>query len=394
MFSVLPTIKNLELNGKKIFLRADLNVPIKNGQILQDLKIRATLPSIDYILKNGGKIVLATHIGSPDAGNPEDLHNPNYSTAVIAKWLQARRYKVEFHPDLMKAKIQSPLMKCDIILLENLRFFKGEKTASFNFAEELASLANVYVNDAFGSLHRGHASIKLLPTLFTPNQRAFGFLVEQELAHLSKLKENAVEPFVLVIGGAKVKDKVPMLERFIISESKCKPSSILIGGAVANAFLATQGYYASDMAQDHTAINAATKVLDAAKANKVKIFLPSDLVCQISQQTPQNYTYNKIPPTAECYDIGQAAVESFKAEIASAKTIFTNGTMGVYGDPKFEQGTKAILELIANNTSAYRVVGGGDATAAAIKFGLYDKFNFVSTGGGATSFFKRKKARG
>jgi len=387
-----PSITKLELKNKRVFLRADLNVKIQNGQIIQDFRLIKTLPTINHIIKNGGKVILATHLGSPNPTNPDNLLNPNFSTKIIADWLIKKGYTVEFHPDLEKAKEHSKKTLSSIILLENLRFFKGEKEASLTFAEELASFADLYVNDAFGMVHRNHTSVTLLPSLFDEKKRAFGFLIESEIQNLKKLKENVEQPFVLVIGGSKIKDKVPMLEYFLNIQNDLRPSTILIGGAVSNVFLKAQQPSLETQSFDAKTIGIASKILESAVEKNIEIVLPKD-VCTKNTDTSEYKIFDipEIPPGVNCLDIGPKTIELFKEKIEKAKTIFTNGTMGFYEDAHFKNGSQEVLRAITSNAHALKFVGGGDTIGAVYLFELQDKFDFVSTGGGATLAFLSTK---
>ena len=226
---ILPSIKALNLNKKRVFLRSDLNIPVHKNQILNDFKLKSALPTIDYILKDGGKIVLGTHIGRPEAQSKTHFYDDELSTQILMPWFEDRGYKIQYQPDLLQAQDQSHTNDSSILLLENLRFFNGEKEYNLNFAELLAATADFYVNDAFGLIHRGDTSVTLLAKQFDKNHRSFGFLIEKELENLEKIRNNTSQNFVLVLGGIKLKDKLPLLKKFIQNNDQVKPKSIIIG---------------------------------------------------------------------------------------------------------------------------------------------------------------------
>lgn len=360
----MKTLKELNLKGKRVFLRADLNVPLTSAsvadkKILQDYRLEKILPTIDFIIKNGGKVILATHIGRP---NPEKLTNyfdENLSTQILVPWFENKSYKVRYKIDLEKAKIYSHENFKEILLLENLRFFNGEQGTiqeRETFALILKKLADVYVNDAFALAHRKDTSVTLLPKLF--KEKAIGLLVAQEITQLTKIKKNVKQPFMVIIGGNKIETKIPLLNSFIQNKQQ-RPSVIIIGGAVANIFL-----------NENKKINKTEKkfaqdFLKLAQEKNIKILLPID--------KSKN-------------DIGPKTIDLFSQEINNAKTIFINGTMGIYEDIKSQGGTKEILTAIGKS-NAFTIAGGGDCVAAIYKFNLEDKFNFLSTGGGATLAF-------
>ena len=340
-------IENLNLKNKRVFLRADLNIPIQNKKISQDYKLEKIIPTIDYILKNGGKVILATHLGRPQAAGHTNFFDKDLTTKILVPWFENKGYKIKYEIDLEKAKTLSENRLDEILLLENLRFFNGEKgnlQERERFATILRELADVYVNDAFALAHRDDTSVTLLPQKF--EYKAVGFLVGKEISQLNKIKQNPEQPFVVILGGNKIKTKIPLLESFIKKKSN-RPASIIIGGAVA---------------KDTTFLK---DFLDKAKENDIKILLPVDDLND---------------------DIGPKTIKLFCEEINKAKTIFVNGTMGIYENKESQTGTKEVLQAVANS-NAYTVAGGGDCIAAIHMFNLQDKFDFLSTGGGATLAF-------
>ncbi len=393
-------LKTLNLNKKRVFLRADLNIPIKNDKILQDFKLEAILPTIDFILKNGGKIILATHIGRPNPENKSDLLDKSLSTRILIPWFKKRGYDIDYEPDLLMDERKSHQKHNSILLLENLRFFIGEKDNSLKFAELLTAMSDVYVNDAFGNIHRTDTSTTLLAKQFAPTNRRFGLLIEKELKNLEPIRLNRSDNFVVVLGGIKIKDKIAMLENFMLNTDKQKARAFIIGGEIALAFLKAKGLNVGNIEFDEQTIWLAKKVLHSTQENGVEIILPIDQVVtnsRVENSQAENsqaedsqvgdpveiFDIEKIPTTAKCIDIGPKTVKLFSQEIKRAKVIFTNGTMGIYQTKQGQTGTQNILQAIAD-AQAFAVVGGGDATAATCMFGLQDKMDFLSTGGGAT----------
>ncbi len=348
-------LKNLDLTGKRVFLRADLNIPLhsnslQNKKILNSYKLESIKPTIDYIQENGGKVILATHIGRPNALSRTNFFDENLSTKLLVPWFEQAGYEVEYEIDLKQAIKKSKQDFSKILLLENLRFFNGEQQTNLPFAKLLAQCADVYINDAFGVMHRSDTSITLLPKQFKPENRAYGLLVEKEIETLTKLKTNPEQPFIVVLGGNKIETKMPLLESLLEQPKESRVRSILIGGAIAKSI--------------------GKDFLSKAKSLGVNVLLPEDYL------KINNYII----------DIGPKTIERFKQEIAQAKTIFTNGPMGIYEEKESATGSREILQAIAQ-TNAYTVVGGGDAVAATNKFGLENQMDFLSTGGGATLAF-------
>lgn len=373
-------LRTLNLNKKRVFLRADLNIPIKNDQILQDFKLESILPTIDFILKNEGKIVLATHIGRPEPGNKSDLLEKSLSTQILIPWFKNRGYDIDYESDLLMDERKSHQKYNSILLLENLRFFVGERENSLKFAELLAATADIYINDAFGNIHRSDTSTTLLAKQFAQSERSFGLLIQKELKNLDQIRLNKSDDFIVVLGGIKIKDKIAMLENLMTNTDKQKARAFIIGGGIALAFLKAKGLNVGSIELDEQTLETAKKILHDAKENGVEIILPID---QIIKNSVEVVDVEKIPTSAKCIDIGPKTIKLFSQEIKKAKVIFTNGTMGIYDTQGGEVGTRSILQAIAD-TDAFTVVGGGDATAATCIFGLQDKMDFLSTGGGAT----------
>jgi phosphoglycerate kinase len=348
----------MKFSKKRVFLRADLNVPLRNKTIVQDYRLKKILPTIDYIQKNGGKVVLATHIGRPDAKSQKNFFDENLSTKILASWFEKHNYKIDYEIDLLKAITKSNQNWDQILLLENLRFFNGEKEVSDNFANLLAKCADFYINDAFALSHRSDTSVSLLAKKFDEKNKEFGPLYKKEIEELTKIKENPKQPFVIILGGNKSETKLKVLSNFLEKPTKIRAQTILLGGALANS-------------------NEAKNLVEKAKNFDVKVLLPID---GTRGTAPHGGTASH-----EC-DIGPNTIEIFKKEISTAKTIFLNGTMGIYEKPGCQAGTQEILRAVAHS-DAYSIIGGGDAVAATHLFGFDKKINFLSTGGGATLDF-------
>lgn len=385
---LIKTIKTIDLKRMRIFLRADLNVPLKEKKIIQDCRLKALLPTIDYIQENGGKVILATHIGRPDAQSKNNFFDENLSTQLLTSWFEKKGYAIDYEVDLLEAKEKSYHDFSRILLLENLRFFNGEKKQSDKFAQLLADLADIYINDAFGLIHRNDTSTTLLAQQFLPENKACGLLVEKEITALSPLKENPAQPFIIVVGGNKITDKCPLLEHFFTSSSR--PQKILIGGATALPFLQAQNLCLDVKPDvDKKTVATAKNLLEQALEVGIEIHLPQDIM---TVEEPQSESINiqkvtqALSSPQHSVDIGPETIKHFQKIIAQAQTIFVNGTMGIYENPTYAQGSKEILTAIAQS-SAYSVVGGGDSVAAVHLFNLQEKFDYISTGGGATLAF-------
>ncbi len=375
-------IKNMDLKNKRVFLRADLNIPIsQDGKIIESYKLKQILPTINYIQENGGKVILATHIGRPDPKGHTNFYDENLSTKILIPWFEENGYEIKYKIDLIKAENFSHENFSKILLLENLRFYHGEKGNSLereNFAQILKNLADIYINDAFALIHRDDCSINELILKFPSPNRGFGFLIDKEIKELNKIKYNPEKPFLVILGGNKLETKIPLLEYFLDKDEKTKPNSIIIGGAISYTFLASQGFNMGQSIVDNTKIDFAKKFLEKAKEKDIKILLPIDHVTIFGIQNTKNFKENE-----SAIDIGPDTIKLFSDEIIKAKTIFINGTMGIYMQPESSTGSKEILNAIANSDS-YKIAGGGDCIAAINLFNLQDKFNFLSTGGGAT----------
>jgi phosphoglycerate kinase len=371
------SIEELDIKGKRVFIRADFNVPIDdNYRVTDDRRIRSTLPTINYAIDEGAKIILATHLGRPK-GKPE----PRYSLTPVAKRLQRLLDKeVVFAPDCVGPEVErlvSEMKEGDVLLLENLRYHLEEEKNEREFTERLASLADFYVNDAFGAAHRSHASIVGIPKLLPS---AAGFLMKKEIEYLKGVVNNPVRPFVAILGGAKVSGKIGVLEHL-----EAKVDKVLIGGGMAFTFIKAMGYEVGDSLVEMDMLETAQRIRKKLKSEGIKFYLPVD--CVIAQ-TLEPGAETKIVPTLEipkgwrAFDIGPATVKLFSVALANAKTILWNGPMGVFEIDAFSRGTFAIAHSVAD-AYALTIVGGGDTDLAAHRAGVSDALYFISTGGGA-----------
>lgn len=367
------------LYRQRVFVRADLNVPIaENGSIKNDKRLRAILPTIAHIQKHGGKVILASHIGRP-SGNGLDHH---LSTRNLMSWFEEHGLEIEFERDLLAAQTNSYHNPQRIMLLENLRFFAGEKNYSIPFAELLSNVADIYVNDAFGTMHRNDTSVSLLPQLFLPQNRGWGLLVDLELEALEALHDSPKQPFIIVLGGAKIIDKVGLLSNFLAHH--IPPAVIILGGKIALPFLAAGGSNLGASSPTDEEIILAQQIL--SQLGQTKLLLPVDFVVT-TDLTQTNYIHTKslteVTSKDIIIDIGPQTVQLFAQSLVWAKTVFANGTMGINEAPHDSVGTEGVLRAIAA-IDGLKVAGGGDAVAAIESLGLGNQMTFLSTGGGAT----------
>ena len=368
------SIRDLDLKGKRVFIRVDFNVPIKNGEITSDKRIRASLPTIQYALEQGAGVILASHLG-----RPKGKRVPEMSLAPVAKRLSELLGRpVKMAPDCIGPEVEA--MKPapgEVLLLENVRFYKEETDNDPEFARKLASLADVFVLDAFGSAHRAHASVvgvaKALP------QAAAGFLMDKELEYLGKAITNPERPCIAILGGAKVSDKIEVIENLMKLVDK-----LLIGGAMAYTFLRAQGKPTGKSLVEEDKVDLARELMEKAGD---KLMLPVDhVVTSELKEGAEAEVVETIPDGKMAVDIGPKTVEAYKAVIATAKTIIWNGPMGVFELPPFHKGTVAIAQAVAES-GAISVVGGGDSVKAIDVAGVADKITHISTGGGASLEF-------
>lgn len=388
-------------NNEKALIRVDFNVPIKDGNITDDTRIRAAIPTIQKVLNDGGSVILMSHWGRPikDMAKKPELTEADFSLSRIVDHLsKALNTTVQFAGNCIGAeaeKMAAALQPGQVLLLENLRFHKEEEKGDADFAKALAQLGDVYVNDAFGTAHRAHASTAVIAQFFAADKKMFGLLMESEVLAGEKVLNQSEKPFTAIVGGAKVSDKIVIIENLLN-----KATDIIIGGGMAYTFFKAQGGKIGNSLCEDDKLDMAIELLKTAKEKGVNIHLPADSVIADKFAPDANTDAaenNAIPDGWMGLDIGPKAVEAFSAVVKASKTILWNGPMGVFEMEKFQGGTKAIALAVvaATEAGAYSLVGGGDSVAAVNKFGLADNVSYVSTGGGAMlEFFEGKELPG
>jgi phosphoglycerate kinase len=395
------SFKNFNFKNTKALVRVDFNVPMKNGIISDDSRIKAALPTIKKILTDGGAVILMSHWGRPlkDIEKKPTLTLADFSLGPVAKHLSTLLgQEVIFINDCLGKEAQeqsASLQMGQIILLENVRFYKEEEKGAIDFAKQLASYGDVYVNDAFGTAHRAHASTAIIAQFFDKTKKTFGFLMEQEVQAANQVMHNAEAPFTAIIGGAKVSDKILIIENLLD-----RAQHIIIGGGMAYTFFKAQGGQIGNSLCEDDRLDMALALLTTAKNKGVQIHLPVDSIIadKFAADAATNIADNtSIENGWMGLDIGPNAIAHFSEIVANSKTILWNGPMGVFEMEAFQNGTKAIAEAIAQATAngAFSLVGGGDSVAAVNKFKLSDKVSYVSTGGGAMlEYFEGKELPG
>ncbi len=375
------TIRDMDFSGRRVLVRVDFNVPLEGGRVSDDTRIRAAIPTIEYLINQGAKVILCSHLGRPK-GTPD----PKLSLKPVAEYLGTLLDKaISFSDDCIgeqAAQHAAKLGAGELLLLENTRFHPEEKANDPDFAQQLADLADLYVNDAFGSAHRAHASTEgvahLLPAVA-------GFLMEKEIKYLGEALADPAHPFVAILGGAKISDKIGVVKRLVDLAD-----SLLIGGGMANTFLAAEGYEMADSLVEQEALETAKELLATSKN---RLLLPSDLVIadrfENGAQT-QVVAVDSVPQGWRALDIGPKTIDSFQVKVKQAKLVVWNGPMGVFEFENFAHGTYAIANTIAAS-EAISIIGGGDSAAAIQRAGLADRISHVSTGGGASLEFLEGK---
>ncbi len=376
------TIRDIDVNSKKVLVRVDFNVPLnKEGEITDETRIQAALPTINYLLQHKAKVVLCSHLGRPDGE-----FKMKYSLAPVAKRLASLlTAKVTFAEDVIgdsAKRAVADVRSGEVVLLENLRFHKEEEENDKEFAKKLASYGEIYVNDAFGTVHRAHASTAAVAG-FLP--AVAGFLVEKELEFLGNAIENPRRPFVAILGGAKIADKIGVIKNLYT-----KVDSLIIGGGMANTFLAAQGYNMQKSLVDTESISVAVELLKEAKLKGIKLMLPIDVVAADKFDNEADIVTvpaESIPAGYMALDIGPSTRMVFADEINSSKTVVWNGPMGVAEMPNFAAGTREVARAMAEAKDCVTIIGGGDSAAAVKNLGYGDKMSHISTGGGASLEF-------
>lgn len=376
------TVKDLDVKGKRVLVRVDFNVPIKDGVITDDNRIQAALPTINYLTENGAKVILLSHLGKIDHKDPEKCEagkKKNNMAPVAARLQELVSSKVTFVPVTRGEELEKAIAEMndgDIVLMQNTRYEKGESKNDPELAAYWASLGDLFVSDAFGSVHRAHASTVGIAT-HLPS--ACGFLVQKEIENLGAAIDNPKRPLVAILGGAKVSDKIAVIDNLLNIADK-----VIIGGGMAYTFLKAKGYNVGNSLLEEDKIEMAKEFMERGKD---KLVLPVDTVVANDFSNPtdiKTVDCDKIPDGYMGLDIGEKTVELFAKELQGCKTAVWNGPMGVFEDPRFAKGTEAVCKVLSELPDSMTVIGGGDSASAAKKLGYKDKFTHISTGGGAS----------
>lgn len=372
------SIKDLDIKSKKVFIRVDFNVPIKQGQVKDDTRIVEAMRTIEYAKNQGAKVILASHLG-----RPKGEKNPDYSLEPVAAFITDKFFPVKFVPDCIGETVKTAVdsMKDgDVILLENLRFYKGEEKNDPEFVKALAANAEVYINDAFGTCHRKHASTYGMAEII--KDKGTGFLVEKEIKYFGQLVKDPERPFGAIVGGAKVSDKIGVIRSLL-----CLSDKIFIGGAMAYSFLKFQGHTIGTSMHEQDQIDVLKEIFEKAAEKNVEIFLPSDHVISAEfNGAPEACDSVDIPDGFMGLDIGPKTTAKYIEELNKCKTVLWNGPMGVFENPDYSKGTFSLAKALGAN-SATVVVGGGDSVAAVNQANVADQIDHISTGGGASLEF-------
>ncbi|MEL7122989.1 MAG: phosphoglycerate kinase [Bacteroidota bacterium] len=381
---------NFDFNNKKVLIRVDFNVPLNsNYEVTDDTRIRGALPTIKHVLDNGGAVILTSHLGRPMKKLKEDgtVNVEKFTLKHVVERLSSLLDKpVQFCGETVGSKASEAAAKLkagEVLLLENTRFIKGEKKGDEAFAKQLSELADIYINDAFGSAHRAHVSTTTVAQFFDASAKSFGFLMQKEIENADRVLNNPERPLTAIIGGAKVSDKILLLEKLIGFVN-----NLIVGGGMAYTFIKAQGGEIGNSLVEDDRLELAGKLLEQAKANNVNIYLPVDSVVadQFSNEADfKTVNSDSIEDGWMGLDIGEQARAAFSEVIANSKTLLWNGPMGVFEMSNYANGTKNIAEAVAKATEngAFSLVGGGDSVAAVNQMGLAEKVSYVSTGGGA-----------
>ncbi len=379
------SVRDIDVKGKRVFCRVDFNVPMQDGKVTDETRIRAALPTIEYLRKEGAKVILASHLGRPKGKAVDELRlDPVAKRLGEHLGIEVRKTNEAYGPEVEQAI--SELNEGDVLLLENVRFYPGEEKNDSELAKQFAALADVFVNDAFGAAHRAHASTAGIAEHIPA---VAGFLMEKELEVLGKALSNPERPFTAIIGGAKVKDKIGVIENLLE-----KVDNLIIGGGLAYTFVKAQGHEIGKSLLEEDKIDLANQFMNKAKEKGVNFYMPVDVKVADDFSNDANtkiVPIDEIPSDWEALDIGPKTAEIYREVILKSKLVIWNGPMGVFELDAFANGTKAVGQALADATDTYSVIGGGDSAAAVEKFGLADKMSHISTGGGASLEFMEGK---
>ncbi|MED1605511.1 phosphoglycerate kinase [Cytobacillus kochii] len=380
------SVKDVELKGKRVFCRVDFNVPMKEGQITDETRIRAAIPTINYLIDQGAKVILASHLGRPKGQVVEELRLTPVAERLSALLGKNVAYADEAYGEKVEQAVDG-LEEGDVLLLENVRFYPGEEKNDPELAKAFAQLADVYVNDAFGAAHRAHASTEGIAHHIPA---VSGLLMEKELEVLGKALSNPDRPFTAIIGGAKVKDKIDVIDNLLD-----KVDNLIIGGGLAFTFVKAQGHDIGNSLLEEDKLELAKTFMKKAEEKGVKFLMPIDAVVAdrfAEDADSKTVAINEIPGDWMALDVGPETANLYSEVIADSKLVIWNGPMGVFEMDQFAGGTKAVAETLAEANDTYSVIGGGDSAAAVEKFHFADRMSHISTGGGASLEFMEGKA--